>query len=195
MTYHETKASLGMTSIYNIDLVQFHKGSKEDSRRLVKEYTEKIRTRGIKEYVCEVSSIYAETPLIKQLPCPHDPTRGDSGIIITCDGDFSIVSDHLFARILRRIFFIPAHQKIKNKLGSQRFLIVDAFKTHALNQSEKTTSKIGSNTCKSMLLFIKNILKDNKTEFHHKYIFFILLGRNIIRNPCITAYNRLVTLL
>lgn len=65
-------------------------------------------------------------------------------------------------------FFLFPH--IKKKLRGQRFSTpeeaVDAFKTHVwsyLNLSGKNASKIGSNACKSVLIFMENILKNNKT--------------------------------
>ena len=68
---------------------------------------------------------------------------------------------------------------MKNKLRGQRFSTseeaVDAFKTLVLEipQSDwKTASKIGSNACKSVLIFMENISKNNKTNFDDKYLFF-----------------------
>jgi len=60
-------------------------------------------------------------------------------------------------------FFLFPH--IKNKLRGQRFptpeKAVDAFKMHSfsryLNGSGKSTSKIGSNACKSVLIFMNYI--------------------------------------
>jgi len=64
--------------------------------------------------------------------------------------------------------------RIKNKLRDQHFSTseeaVDAFKMHVLrrylNRSGKSVLKIGSNACKSVLIFMENTLKTNKAIFN-----------------------------
>ncbi|VVC44154.1 Hypothetical protein CINCED_3A007774 [Cinara cedri] len=91
---------------------------------------------------------------------------------------YTIVTNHGFMRMIRKIngnrLFGSFKKNKKKKLRGKRFPTpeeaVDAFKMHVSkvsgNWSERSGSKIGSNACKSVLISVENILKNNKTIFN-----------------------------
>lgn len=69
--------------------------------------------------------------------------------------------------------------QIKNTLRGQPFSTpekaVDAFKSHILEvekmRSGKNASKVSSNACKNVLIFMEHILKNNRAISYYEYLF------------------------
>lgn len=116
----------------------------------------------------------------------------DRGLWATYDGELWIVQDHFFTRSLRG-HSEKVDEAVNHWLWQCELKRTSVFTWSTmhwermfwsyLNRSGKSALKIGSNAWKSVSIFIENILRNNKINFDHEYLFFNYCARNININP------------